>query len=111
MLYAKRGQDDLITALSREKEEAEGWEPIAANSLEVIAFAGSLVGAGSSLAGSDLGLSRVIEDLIELLIDQDTIRFTDFPPPAQAKLLKRRAMRISARSLNLLQEENGSGLI
>lgn len=112
MLYVKRGKDGLVVAISREEEsESGGWETLAADSLEVIAFAGTLVGAGSSLAGSDMGLTRVIEDLIDLLIEQDTIRFTDFPGPAQAKLLKRRSMRISMRSLNLLHEESEGGLI
>jgi len=42
---------------------------------------------------SDLQLSRVIEDLIEVLIDKNLIMFTDFPASAQKKLLKRRGLR------------------
>ncbi len=42
---------------------------------------------------SDLGLARVIEDLIEVLIDKKLIVFTDFPEGAQKKLLDRRGLR------------------
>ncbi len=42
---------------------------------------------------SDLGLARVIEDLIEVLIDKKLIMFTDFPEGAQKKLLDRRGLR------------------
>lgn len=42
---------------------------------------------------SDLQLSRVLEDLIELLIDKKLIMFTDFPAGAQKKLLERRGLR------------------
>lgn len=46
-----------------------------------------------SLAGSDAALARVTEDLIDILINRGVIQFTDFPPPAQAKLLQRRHTR------------------
>lgn len=42
---------------------------------------------------SDLGLARVIEDLIEVLIDKKLIMFTDFPEGAQKKLLDRHGLR------------------
>lgn len=42
---------------------------------------------------SDLQLSSVLEDLIELLIDKKLIMFTDFPAGAQKKLLERRGLR------------------
>ena len=41
----------------------------------------------------DLALARVIEDLIEVLIDKKVIMFTDFPAGAQRKLLDRRGLR------------------
>jgi hypothetical protein len=42
---------------------------------------------------SDLGLARVLEDLIDLLIEKGTFMFTDLPPAAQQKLLSRRGLR------------------
>lgn len=45
------------------------------------------------LAESDRDLSRVLEDLITLLAEQNVIRLTDLPPEAQRKLLMRRSLR------------------
>ncbi len=42
---------------------------------------------------SDLALARVIEDLIEILMDKKVIMFTDFPEGAQRKLRERRGLR------------------
>lgn len=42
---------------------------------------------------SDLGLARVLEDLIEVLIEKKLLMFTDFPEGAQRKLLDRRGFR------------------
>ncbi len=45
------------------------------------------------LAESDRQLSRVIEDLITLLVEQNVIRLTDLPPEAQKKLVLRKNLR------------------
>jgi hypothetical protein len=42
---------------------------------------------------SDLSLVRVLEDLVDLLIEKDAFRFTDLPEMAQQKLLGRRGLR------------------
>lgn len=59
-----------------------------------------------SLAGTDAGLARVTEDLIDILIHRGVIQFTDFPPAAQAKLLQRRQTRATlSRRLQLLDDD------
>lgn len=45
------------------------------------------------LLKSDLTLARVMEDLIDVLIEKGVIMFTDFPEAAQKKLLERRGFR------------------
>ena len=42
---------------------------------------------------SDLSLVRVIEDLVDILIDKGVLSFTDLPVPAQQKLMGRRGLR------------------
>jgi len=42
---------------------------------------------------SDLGLARVMEDMIDILVQKKVILFTDFPLGAQKKLLERRGRR------------------
>jgi hypothetical protein len=54
----------------------------------------------------------VLEDIVDLLIERDVIRFTDLPEQAQAKLMERKSLRASMRSgLNLLGSADDSGLI
>ena len=55
---------------------------------------------------SDLALARVIEDLIEVLIDKKLIMFTDFPAGAQRKLLDRRGLR---KEFDLVEDLFGEG--
>ena len=106
MLYAKRGQDGHIVAVSREQQPG-GWESLPPDAPELIAFTSILAGGQEKLATTDLDLVRVLEDLIDLLFKGDVIRFTDFPEAAQEKLLARRSMRSSLHSLKLLDEEEG----
>jgi hypothetical protein len=42
---------------------------------------------------SDLGLARVMEDLVDLLIEKNVFRFYDLPEAAQQKLIQRRGLR------------------
>lgn len=49
--------------------------------------------AAGRLQESDLALVRVIEDLVDLLVDKGVILFTDLPAPAQEKLLDRGRLR------------------
>lgn len=55
---------------------------------------------------ADAGLIRVLEDLIDLLIERGVIRFTDLPQAAQAKLTARRHWRADMRKLTLLDEDD-----
>ena len=47
----------------------------------------------AALSESDVGLARVLEDVIDVLITRGVIQFTDLPEAAQAKLLERRETR------------------
>jgi len=65
-----------------------------------------------SLGETDIGLARVLEDLVDVLITRGHIQFTDLPEAAQAKLLERRQTRASLKNrLNLLSDESDRGLI
>ena len=57
---------------------------------------------------ADLALARVMEDLIDVLIEKGVIMFTDFPEGAQKKLMARRGMRKEfAYVQNLFGNEEG----
>lgn len=64
------------------------------------------------LIESDASMVRVLEDLIDVLIQRGVIQFTDLPVPAQAKLLQRRENRAHlADRLDLLGDDGDNGLI
>jgi hypothetical protein len=42
---------------------------------------------------SDLDFVRVLEDIIEIMIDKGVILFSDLPGPAQKKFMSRRGLR------------------
>ena len=98
MIYARRDDQGHITAISL-VQDAEHPEAIAEDSAELAAFHA----ATGEFLRSDLALARVLEDLMEVLIDKAVIRFTDLPIAAQDKLLTRQAMR---RGVNLLGDSD-----
>lgn len=77
-------------------QPVEGGEEVAADDAELTAFlqatAPNAVMADQWVS-SDLSLARVMEDLVDVLIEKNVINFTDFPEGAQKKLLERRGAR------------------
>lgn len=61
------------------------------------------------LSSSDSELIRVLEDLIDVLISNGTIRLTDLPPKALEKLtLRKQARKKLNKSLDLIDEDEDS---
>jgi hypothetical protein len=100
MLYVQRDKAGKICSISAE-QTSDAAEFIPSDSHEIFEFLSS---AGISevnapeicaayLAGTDSDLARVLEDLIDLLIDKSVIRLTDFPAPAQNRLVNRQLAR------------------
>jgi hypothetical protein len=104
MPYVKRDGQGRITALNL--EPGDGLEEIPSSSPELLDFMRGMGLEQSTLQQSDMRLVRVLEDLIDLLIDRDVIRFTDLPLPAQEKLMERRSIRQSLGALDLLGGAN-----
>lgn len=77
-------------------EPIEGAEEVSVDDPALKAFltqGGTDEAARAQFRDSDLALVRVIEDLIDTLIDKGVILFTDLPEPAQRKLTARRGLR------------------
>ncbi|MEW5965934.1 MAG: hypothetical protein AB1720_02885 [Pseudomonadota bacterium] len=104
MPYVRRDEQGRIVAV--QLDPGAGCEEIPAGAPELAEFARRAAGEPNTLEQSDMRLVRVLEDLIELLIARDVIRFTDLPQPAQEKLLERRSMRQSLGALDLLGGDN-----
>ncbi|KPG90193.1 tryptophan synthase subunit beta [Pseudomonas sp. RIT-PI-q] len=63
------------------------------------------------LKQSDPEMIRVLDDLIQVLIDKGVIRVTDLPAPAQAKLMDRTQAREALGGLSHLVDEDEDRLI
>lgn len=107
MFYVKRNAAGEIVSLAKESNH-DHTETIDAKHPDVMYF---LSHSGEVFNQLDTGLIRVIEDLVDVLIDKNLIRLTDLPLPAQEKLLSRKKVRSSLKnSLNILVD-NDQGLI
>lgn len=95
MLYAQRNKDGVITALYADKRK-NASEAVSVEDKEVQDFLGNRDNSDRVrhfLDLSDTNLARVVEDLIELLVDKNLILFTELPSAAQDKLVTRRQAR------------------
>lgn len=93
MPYVARNAQGRITAVYDTARDG-AQESLNADDPALRTFLGLGTGDGR-LQSSDLALVRVIEDLVDLLVDKGVILFTDLPAPAQEKLLERGRLRRS----------------
>ena len=83
------------TPLAREELDIDDTE------LRRYLEAGATDDARAALAASDREMARVVEDLIDVMIAKNLVSFTDFPPEAQKKMLRRKSLR---RDLSKLKD-------
>lgn len=81
--------------LNEEQIKMENWQEVSISNAEVQVFTQDVPSQTDALRLSDSGLVRVVEDLIDVLINRGVFQFTDLPDAAQAKLLERRLNRAS----------------
>ena len=87
--------------------EQPGSERMPANHPDLQRFFASHQ-ATSSFSDSDAEFVRVLEDLIDTLIQKNILHHTDLPPEAQRKLVSRKGMRSRIQgALNILSEDHG----
>lgn len=105
MPFIKRDAQGNIVAVSL-VSEGDAWAEVPADFPALLDFNKTLTRSDTRLTTSDLALARVLEDLIDLLVDKAVIRFTDLPEAAQKKLTERRSVRASMLKLNLIDSDN-----
>lgn len=102
-MFVRRNERGEITSVSREPTP-ELSERLDGNDSSLQQFLGSVDKDGhAALEASDLEVIRVLEDLVEVLIERGVIQFTDLPEAAQSKLMKRRNIR-RAGAFTLFEE-------
>ncbi|RDB41746.1 tryptophan synthase subunit beta like protein [Halomonas sp. DQ26W] len=111
-MYIKRDESGRVVQISREAT-AECKEFVPPSSPELQAFVADEEGGENlALSKSDLAFVRVLEDVINVLMDKSVISFTDLPEPAQQKLMARQSLRKRLNSVGLMSEsEDDSGVI
>lgn len=109
MPYVERHENGNIIRLM--EESSDGHQEFLADDHPDVQAHKAIVGEVKKnleyLSESDLGVMRVSEDLIELLIERNIIMLTDLPVPAQEKLTLRKSARAKMSKLEtiLLDED------
>ena len=112
MLYVQRNaQGQLIRVEAAAFAGAQ--EILAADAQEIQAwFANQDVESSLlQLKQSDLDMIRVLDDLVQVLMNKGVLRITDLPPAAQSKLLSRTQARVALGGLSRLIDDDEVGVI
>ncbi|MBW6391339.1 tryptophan synthase subunit beta like protein [Billgrantia antri] len=104
-MYIKRNESGQVVQVSREAT-AECREFVPPCSPELQSFVAEDDAENLALSKSDLAFVRVLEDVINVLMDKGVISFTDLPEPAQQKLMERQSLRKRRNSVGLMSEED-----
>lgn len=104
MPYIQRDKAGQISAVSAEQTQtiAEYIEMDSPELIEYLSQFGEPADVNSALTESDQALIRVVDDLVNVLVEKNLMRFTDLPEAAQKKLLERKSLRESLTALKLL---------
>lgn len=105
-MYIKRDAVGKIIAIGKVQDESTS-EFMDDEDPELQIFMRSLkTYQQQALAQTDKTMARVVEDVVNLLVEKNLIRFTDLPNAAQIKLLARRELRGRKLSVDLLDDGN-----
>ncbi|GEK74121.1 MULTISPECIES: tryptophan synthase subunit beta like protein [Halomonas] len=105
-MYVQRDEGGNIQLVSRE-ETPDCAEFLPADSPELLAFLSEGEAGKARFQASDLAFVRVLEDVIDLLMDKGLIRFTELPEAAQQKVMERQSLRRRLNGLHLVSDREG----
>ena len=103
MLYVERDLEGRIIAM-HSTPQSNATEAKTVVDEEILDFLNKTVSADSRkllLSLSDMGIIRLLEDLIDLLIRKHVISFTELPEQAQERIRERKRLRESMTSQDL----------
>lgn len=108
MAYILKNAQGQVIAASASENPGAGWEYVENDAKIYLEYLEKALIKSHSFRESDIQLARVLEDLINLLIERNLIRFTDFPEAAQRRLNERQSMRKSTQLSDLLDDADGT---
>ena len=100
MRYVARDESGSILAVYGEPQPGAD-EALPVDSPELLSFVlgqDAEMALRAYMASTDADLLRIIEDLINVLIDRNVVMLSDFPIGAQKKLLRRATIRNKLQS-------------
>ncbi|MCE8040283.1 MAG: tryptophan synthase subunit beta like protein [Halomonadaceae bacterium] len=104
-MYIKRNESGQVVQVSHEATaECREFLPSGSPELQEFVSKGGDDVDNLALSKSDLAFVRVLEDVINVLMDKGVISFTDLPEPAQQKLLERQSLRKRRNSIGLMSD-------
>lgn len=111
MPYVQRNEQGEIVGLTKESS-GKSTEFLSVCHPEIIGFLSESAPEceGKFLPMNDLGMIRVIEDLVDLLIAKNVIVLTDLPVAVQQKLLRQRSRRTALFGEVSMGDEGEKGL-
>nr|WP_163503504.1 tryptophan synthase subunit beta like protein [Halomonas socia] len=105
-MYIKRNDAGDIEQVSRVMT-SECREPLASDSPELATFLNAAARQeNNELRQSDLEFVRVLEDVIEVLMNKGVISFTDLPDAARDKLMARQNLRRRVNDVGLMDDSD-----
>lgn len=104
MPYVLKNSSDEIIAVSDTVQPSSDWLEVDIHNKQYLNYLEQHLAKDTPFRESDIQLARVLEDLINLLIEKETIRFTDLPEPAQKRLLERQSLRKKNKLLNIVDD-------
>ncbi len=105
MPYVIKDASGNIKAVSISEEAPSGhWVEVGESAAEYLQFLEAEMAKVDPFRESDIHFVRVLEDLINVLIERDVMRFTDLPEAARKRLLQRQAMRSKTTLSNILDD-------
>ena len=108
MVYIERNNDGAIIAI-HDKPGTNLTEKKSLIDDEILEFlnTGDDTDVYSNLLSlSDIGIIRIVEDLINLLVKKNIIHFTELPHDAQDKLINRKQLRNELSKSILLESDD-----
>ena len=91
MPFVKRDEQGAVIAVSQ-VSELDFFEELPTGSPELSGFMQTM-DVSSPIDATDQGFVRVLEDVVELLVEKGVILFTDLPESAQEKVMLRQQLR------------------
>ena len=107
MLYVERNKDGEIIGL-RNNPSDQTDEKKSVTDEEVLNFLNKKAGDESYLhllSLSDVGIIRILEDLVELLIKKNVLLLTELPTEAQDKIRERKMLRDKMYDQDIMVED------